>query len=128
MTMWIDDRGHQPPLLPYYKPYAVEATSLTMDAGDIFFCGNGPTGVVNVGIERKKIADLAGSIRSDRLAGLQLDGLVEYDIPILLVEGLWRAGRMGELETWSGTSFQPYYAGKQPVLYREMTNFLFSLW
>ena len=123
----IDDRGHIPPLLPYFKPYAIETEPVTMDASDIFFCGNGPTGTCTVGIERKRLADLTGSIRSTRLVGFQLDGLLEYDYPILLVEGIWRAGKSGELEILVGKEFRTHYVGRQVILYREVSNFLMTM-
>lgn len=123
----IDDRGHNPPLIPYFKPFGVEVESTIMDSSDIFFVGNGPSGNVNVGIERKRIADLVNSIRSERLTGFQLDGLLEYDLPALIVEGICRPGRGGELETLQGSGFRPLYTGRQMMLYREISNLLVTL-
>ena len=127
MSILIDDRGHQPLLLPYFKPYAVEAESAIMDASDIFFVGNGPAGNCTVGIERKKLSDLSSSIRSERLVGFQLEGLWDYDFPMIVFEGIWRAGKHGELEVLKGNSFATHYVGQRPVLYRELSNFLVSM-
>lgn len=65
-----------------------------LEYADFAFSGNGPSGPVNVGIERKALVDLLQSMTSGRLSGHQLIGLTQqYDWVYLLVEGIWRPDR-----------------------------------
>lgn len=124
----IDDRGHQPPLLPFFSPYDVEVLPEILDASDIEFCGLGPEGEAMVGAERKKIKDLVESLRSERLAGFQLAGLLEYQFPMLVVEGIWRPGEDGVLEVLSGGGFKTMRGYRdRPMMYREIANLLLSV-
>lgn len=125
--IFIDDRGHDPALIPYFRPYAPQVESATLDAADIAFVGNGEDGPAYFGIERKRIRDLVSSIRTERFSGFQLDKLLEYEYPMLLVEGIWRCGRDGSLEILNGSGFQPYFLGRTVFLYREVSNFLLSM-
>lgn len=62
-----------------------------LDYADFSWPGNGPDGVVTIGVERKGVMDLLQSMTSGRLSGHQLIGLsAEYDKVYLLVEGIWR--------------------------------------
>ena len=81
------------PLLAVGLP--VEATHL--DFGDIAFLGRGEAGKqVFIGLEHKKLADLVGSLNSDRLAGHQLRGMVDtYDRHYLIIEGEWDTDETG---------------------------------
>lgn len=78
---------------------AAKVEVLEMDAGDFAFRGNGPSGKVFVGIERKAIGDMISSMRSDRYAGFQMVKMNrDYDVCYLLIEGLWRPSSEGLLE------------------------------
>jgi len=71
------------------------STETTLPFGDFMFEGNGPDGLMLIGVERKTISDLVGSIQSGRLSGHQLPGMVkEYDFSYLLVEGKWSVDRV----------------------------------
>ena len=71
-----------------------------LEYGDVAFMGHGPNGNVSVGIEIKTLGDLIGSIQSGRLFGHQVPGMCQdYDIKYLLLEGVWRRGSNGQLET-----------------------------
>lgn len=80
----------------------VELTHL--DYGDIAFMGRGPKNAqVPVGIELKKLGDLVSSLRTGRLSGHQVPGLVgpqgAYDYAWLLVEGQYSVDPQGKLIT-----------------------------
>lgn len=63
-----------------------------------------------VGVERKKVSDLIDGFNTGRLTLHQLPGMMEsYETSYLLLEGLWTAGKKGELLVWSGSkkAWQP---------------------
>lgn len=125
----LDPREGSKELLPYFKPYDVEVVEQLMDAGDLAFWGNGHDGPVLIGIEHKTIHDLIASMRSNRLSGSQLTGLLEtYAFIILIVQGIWRCGDTGEIEVHAGTQkWIPLRLGSRPVLYREVEHYLATL-
>ena len=93
----IDDRMGSKELLPLFRPYDVTVELSHLEYADIAFFGNGPTGPELVGIERKTLHDLVNSMRSRRLSGYQLPGLMAaYAWVYIVVEGVWRAGDGGE--------------------------------
>lgn len=68
--------------------------------GDFAFEGNGPNGRIDIGIERKCIGDMLGSMRSGRYAGDQAITMSSmYDVCYLIVEGIFRPNVNGYLET-----------------------------
>ena len=86
----VDSR--EPDTVKKLFTYGAEITQLSF--GDFAFDGNGPDGPVMVGIERKSISDLIGSINSGRLSSRQVPGVMQtYDVGYLLVEGVWEANR-----------------------------------
>jgi ERCC4-type nuclease len=64
-----------------------------LEFGDASFIGRGAGNVpVAVGIERKTLTDLVGSMESGRLSGHQLPGLMSsYGVVYLVVEGISRS-------------------------------------
>jgi ERCC4-type nuclease len=61
--------------------------------------GHGPTGPLRIGIERKTLGDLVGSLLKNRLFGHQIPGLLaEYDLVWVVVEGVWRPGADDTIE------------------------------
>ena len=105
MTIFTDSRTGSVELADLLK----DAIVTTLEFGDCAFSGNGPNGVIKVGVERKVISDLIQSINSGRLSGHQLPGLLEtYDRVYLLVEGQWRASRKdGTVEVFRHGKFKP---------------------
>lgn len=56
--------------------------------GDFAFTGNGPSGVVRVGVERKTTDEIISAVMDNRFTGHQVPGLLSsYDFVILIVEG-----------------------------------------
>jgi ERCC4-type nuclease len=81
----------------------VPAELTTLRFGDVAIVGHGPDGPITIGVERKRITDLWGSLTSGRLAGHQLTGLIdEYRYRWLLVEGPYREREDGLIEVPQG--------------------------
>lgn len=101
----VDDRAGSKELADLLN----DSILTTLEYGDVAFMGNGPTGEIKIGAERKAINDLIQSINSGRLSGHQLPGLLEtYDKVYLLVEGYWRANRKdGRVEVLRHGKFKP---------------------
>ena len=121
----VDDRVGSIELLPKLREYGVKAVKERLQYGDFSWTGNGPKGTSSIAVERKRIHDLIDSIVSKRLSGHQLPGMAaEYDYVYLLVEGLWRPGSSGELETRNGQWSAEHSSG---LSYRSVNSFLNTL-
>lgn len=124
----LDRRIGSKELLPLFKPYGIEVELTELEFGDLCWSGNGPDNGVLVGVERKTIHDLISSMRSRRLSGHQLPGLLRtYDYVYLLVEGITRCGDKGELLTYYKRGFIPVRSGSRPILYREVEHYFETL-
>lgn len=92
MLLLIDDRAGSKELAKSFNEDEVILTRL--DYGDIAFQGNGPDGTVAIGIEHKRIDDVAACVKSGRFTGTQLPGMMEhYAFSILIIEGKWGMDR-----------------------------------
>jgi ERCC4-type nuclease len=96
----------------------VELTQL--EFADVCFAGRGDNDTpVMVGIELKKLGDLVSSLRTGRLSGHQLPGLVGpdsiYEYAWLLVEGTYRPGTHGIIEVPSRFGSWRPLQGKMPL-------------
>lgn len=98
----------------------------TLEYGDCAFLGIGPEGVpVRVGIEIKALGDAAQSIRSGRFAGHQLPGLLaQYDRVYVVLEGAYRPGPEGELETFTKGHWQTGSWGGCGWMYNELDGWI----
>lgn len=120
----LDDRIGSKELLPLFRPFGVDVELSRLDSADMAFAGNGPKGDCMVGIERKRISDLCQSMRDRRLSGHQLPKLLaDYEYVFLIVEGMWRPGRTGVLETYRGRGFSPVSG----MMYAEVDSYLTGL-
>ena len=123
--IFIDDREGSKELYPRinseYNPLLVR-----LDFADFMFDGNGPEGLVQVGVERKVIGDLLSSISTGRLVSHQLPGLLkDYYKVYLVVEGMWRPGEGDVLEVYKG-KWYPLSHGRR-YKYQEIIGFVNSL-
>ena len=128
----VDSRVGSKEIAPFLTTQKLPVELLTLEYGDFAFEGNGPDGPVLVGVERKRLTDLLTSMRTGRLAGHQLQGLLStYSPCYLLVEGIFRRGSDGVLESpaWGkdARGWAPVRVGVQGFLFSEMDNFLTSL-
>jgi ERCC4-type nuclease len=98
----------------------------TLDYGDAAFIGYGKDGVpVRIGIEIKTIGDACASIRSGRFAGHQLPGLLSnYDRSYLILEGEFRLGPEGTMQTRSRGSWHKAQWGYDAWMYREIDSWM----
>jgi ERCC4-type nuclease len=108
----LDKRSGSMELLPYFPKGSAQLGNLQF--GDACFMGNGPSGPVLVGFERKSIRDLINSVDSGRLQGHQIPGLLSsYNYSYIIIEGLWQPGAKGLLEVWGRNGWRPLQNGKR---------------
>jgi ERCC4-type nuclease len=125
----LDRRIGSSDLYQPLRTHGLPVELTTLDCADVAWLGRGPNEIpIPIGVEIKRIADLLGSITSGRLSGSQLPKLVhEYAHSWLVIEGQYRAGAEGLLETRHGAAWLPYQTGRRPWTYREVEAFLATL-
>jgi ERCC4-type nuclease len=129
----VDYRTGSKELVPHLEKLGLECHVDTLEFGDFAFEGFGPSGPINVGIERKTIGDLVSCIVGGRYAGTQLPGmLATYQESYLIVEGTMQPGEHGELMTYNGhsKSWQPYRFSKhnrERFTYSMVNRYLLTL-
>jgi ERCC4-type nuclease len=97
--LYVDRRVGSIDLYPLLIQRDLPAEVTTLAYGDCCFVGSGPSGVELIGVERKRISDLAHSLTGERFQGHQLPGLLEaYRWRWLVVEGSYRTGATGFIE------------------------------
>lgn len=105
----------------------VDADLGTLDFGDYAITGNGPNdSTVMVGVELKTSKDILSSLRSGRLVGHQIPGMVQmYEGRAwLLTEGIWRE-RGGDWEVYLG-SWQTFSVGNRTVQMSDIESWILS--
>lgn len=114
--MIIDDRDGSRELV--LIPPLNELSCLSrLESGDVSITGNGPEGLVSVGVEVKSVSDLLQSEGSGRLRD-QLERMVNaYDVRWLLTYGEYRAGWMNTLEIMRGGRWRRHRMGSRDVPY-----------
>lgn len=99
-----------------------------LEFGDISFLGNGPDGMLSIGIEYKTLNDALTCMTNGRFAGHQLPGLMQtYQHYWLLVEGIVKCSGDGELLTMVRGEWQPYQQGGRHLMWRDYWHWLMSL-
>lgn len=105
-----------------------------LGSADFAFEGNGPNGDEYIGIERKALGDMIGSMRGGRYAGDQAKTMSEtYGISYLIVEGVYRPNKDGVIEDLGKDGWKPMTlaakgpASKQNYLYSELDKHLCSM-
>ena len=98
----IDDRIGSVDLAEPLQKMGLPIEVCRLEFGDIAFEGKGNgQQILEIGIELKKLSDLVGSLRSGRLSGHQLPGLLgpkgTFDYAWLVVEGEWRIDTAGRV-------------------------------
>ena len=124
----LDSRVGSKHLAPELEGLGAEFELTHLEFADACFTGNGPDGVVSVGVEIKNVNDLANSIQSGRLAGHQVPGLLDnYQHIWLVVEGFYRNSPSTIVEVPRGAGWQPLHLGSRPVFWTGLEGFLTTL-
>lgn len=96
----VDYRDGSNYLIEPLKRLGLPAVETTLNAGDLAFTSRDNR--YSIGIEFKKLPDLASSLRTGRLSGEQLPKLLgprgDFDIAWLLIEGRWQADAAGNVQ------------------------------
>jgi ERCC4-type nuclease len=106
-----------------------------MEYGDAMFEGNGPGGVVLIGIERKTLGDMLQCVEDARYASHQLPGMkMLYSKSYLSLEGLWAPGTTMEYSDKlmvgyrNGSSWGPFKQGNgRTPMYAKLFRYLLSV-
>lgn len=128
--MRVDTRAGSGPLIPLLQRRGVkDVEPATLYAGDIAIDGNGPEGrPISVGIEYKKLGDMLQCIDNGRFVGHQLPAMLDtYEVPILLVEGIWRERSDGILEVPTGPTWKPIRTGAGSAMASTLVGFLLTM-
>jgi ERCC4-type nuclease len=101
----------------------------TLDIGDACWLGRGRGDApIPCGVEIKRVGDLLSSITSGRLSGYQLPKLVrEYSHVWLVIEGRYRPGPDGLLETRQGLMWTPQGGQRQALTFSALEGYLTTL-
>lgn len=121
----VDDRVGSRELIPHLEAFRLPVRKQRLEFADVAFVGNGKSGEVKIGVERKVVSDLINSMTSGRLSAHQLPGLVKnYDFRWVLVEGLMRPGRDNVIEVWRRGVWMP---ARTQLAYSQLSGYLTSL-
>ena len=120
----VDRRIGSAELAPVLKTLGARVVIDTLPAADVAWKGLGPSGVCWVGVERKKVSEMLGAMGGNsRFASKQLPRLFDtYHYPWLLIEGVYKCGRAGELISYGASGFSRQRHG-----YCEFEHFLMTL-
>jgi ERCC4-type nuclease len=125
----VDSREGSRDLSIPLRSEGLEAELAELEYADVCWMGQGPGGLIPVGVELKTVRDLLSSMRSGRLAGRQIPGmLASYDYSYLLVEGVFRPNpQTGVLEEPRRGGWQELRLGASRFYYDDVELFLTSL-
>lgn len=117
----VDFRKGSGELIAPLRRTGLDVAKSTLPCADIHFEGNGPSGRVLVGIERKRVSEIEGCLGGDkRFISKQLPALLKkYGAHAwLVVEGYAAPGHDGSLQLGG-------YA-RRPRMYRDFAGFLLT--
>lgn len=101
-----------------------------LEFGDFAFEGNGPNGLMAIGIERKTLHDMLNCIDDARYSAHQKVGMKSmYQVSILLLEGHWKSSEDGFLMEGfdDGTKWGYCRPGGKRVMYSKLYRYLMSV-
>lgn len=101
-----------------------------LDSGDVSITGNGPAGVLSIGVEVKCVEDFLSSEGTGRLSGAdaQIPTMLKaYDICWLLTYGSYRSGPYGRLEYERGKRWRTHSIGKRDVPFSYLEGQILTL-
>lgn len=129
----VDSRAGSQDLLPGLLARSLPASMCQLEYGDVSLLGNGPTGIVGVGIEYKRVSDAVTCMTGGRFAGHQLPGMLQcYQQSWLLIEGVTRCGTGNgsegvlQVQAWP-EGWKDYRQGNRYIMWRDYQHWLMSL-
>ncbi len=130
-----DDRVGSKEMQPIISQLGIPCELSRLPYGDACFEGNGPKGLITVGIERKTLNDMLNCIEDARYAGHQLPGMMGlYSKSYLCLEGMWAPGNGNGFSGMlmqgfrSGASWGPLKTqANRTVLYSKLYRYLMSI-
>jgi ERCC4-type nuclease len=113
-----------------HKRFALKICEEKLPFADFAMTGHGPAGPLRIGIERKTLGDLVGSLLKNRLFGHQIPGLLaEYDLIWVVVEGVWRPGADDTIEVMGydhRTRKRGWGASRYGITYSQLDRWLLN--
>lgn len=126
----IDNRVGSRELIPYLQRMGHKVEHTQLEYGDACFEGNGPTGRICVGVERKTISDMLSCIEDARYSAHQRPGMMAmYAHSILMIEGIWKPdSATGYLmECIATLAWRPFRHRTQMTRYSTLFRYLLSV-
>lgn len=125
----IDSRVGSRELLPYVKARGVKCELSELAFGDAAMEGNGPSGSILVGVERKKIHDFLNCVDDARYTGYQRIGMAQlYKVSFLIIEGAFKPhSDNGLLMEGFNSTFGYCKPAGRTVMYAKLRRYLFSV-
>lgn len=125
----VDDRVGSVDLAGHLRHWGVRCEVTRLEFGDACFMGNGPRGLMPVGIEIKTVRDALSCMVDGRFSGHQLPGLVRtYEKVWLVLEGyIYPRHSDGILQIGKPGKREPVDVGARRFMYRDLDNWLTSM-
>lgn len=101
-----------------------------LEYGDAAFEGNGPSGRMMIGVERKTIGDLLNCIDDARYSAHQRPGMLAmYQKSMMIIEGTWKPDiQTGYLmECVAQMTWRPFRQRTQMVRYNKLFRYLLTV-
>lgn len=124
-------------LQPIIRRLGIPCETAQLAYGDACFEGNGPDGIITVGVERKTLHDMLQCVEDSRYSAHQLPGMLKlYSKSFLILEGLWERGTPGStldgvlIQGFNhGSSWGPLrtVGGGRTTLYSKLYRYLMSV-
>lgn len=118
-------------LKPELERLGMKTERADLQFGDFAFEGNGPDGIISIGIERKTLHDMLSCIDDARYSGHQRIGMKNmYTLSVLMLEGHWKPhdGSGLLMEGFSGGLSYGYCKhNNSRVAYSKLKRYLFSV-
>lgn len=142
MSITIDPRRGSGEFARLFGGFSIPIYLEYLNSADYAFSGNGPSGDISIGVERKALADFMTCMNDERFTGVQLDNLLkEYHYTFVVIEGVYRPSIDGFIEVCKPIkdrfgnenekimSWRPLYEGskKRPTLYAQLEGHINTL-
>lgn len=127
-VLYVDSRVGSRELAPLLQKRGHKVVVEQMPSADVAFLtapgyfGRSDDRRCRIGVERKTVSDMAGSLLSSRFFEIQVPDMLDYyHSAWLVVEGLWRPGENDAIEVPMGGSWRPASFG---LTYSQLSSWL----